>query len=88
MGLPSASPRLPAQPYPMSWDGSLRPILVSSISLKWAHYIDNTMLTWEDLLLLQDTLEALLERERMGSEPTKNSRPRHHCKVFGSCLVV
>ena len=28
MDLPSASPRLPAQPHRMSWDGSLRPVPV------------------------------------------------------------
>ena len=65
MGLASASPRLPAQPLHISWGGS--PRLVSfplpHIS-KTGHYMDDIMLTCEDLPLHQDILKALLEHLR------------------------
>lgn len=58
--------------------------LFSSTSVKWAHYIDDTMLTCEDLPLLQDTADCARTsaRERMGGEPKENSRSRNYHKVI------
>lgn len=43
-------------------DGSLRtvPVLFPQL-IKWAHFIDDIMLTYEHLPILQDTLKTLLE---------------------------
>lgn len=62
MDLTYASPRLPMWPHNMLWVGSLRPVpvLLPHIS-KMSHYIDNIMLTCEDLPLLLDTLQDLLK---------------------------
>lgn len=58
-------------------------------SRKWARYIDCIMLTCEDLPLLKDTenFYGTSIRERMDSEPTENSRLKHHNKVFGSHFI-
>ena len=52
-----------AQSYNMSWDGTQDLSLFSfPTSVKWSHYVDDIMLTREDLPLLQDTLQTLLEQ--------------------------
>lgn len=42
----------------MAWDVSLISCLTS---VKWAHYIDDIMITYEDSPLLQKSLQSLLD---------------------------
>ena len=61
---------------------------MEAIGIKWAHYVDGIMLT-----RLASSAEQSVNfagtsvKERMGSKPTENSRPRYHYKVLGSRLV-
>ena len=72
----------------MWWAWDLSPFSFPT-SVKWAHYVDDRMLTSKDLLLQQETADfaGTSAREKMGSEPIENSRPRHHHKVFENHLV-
>lgn len=58
-------------------------------SVKWVCGVFYIMLICKDLPLLLDTLKTVGTPmiERMGGEPTENSRPRSHHKVFESHLV-
>ena len=64
MALSRASPWSLAQHPHMSWDGSPRLVLVLLPHIsKTAHYMDDIMLTYSDLPLLQDLLQMLLEHQ-------------------------
>lgn len=52
-------------------------------SVKWAHYIADTMLTYKDLPVLQDRgFTGAPVRQRMSREPTDKSRPGYRRKVL------
>ena len=56
------------------------------MSVKRAHYIDDVMLSCEDLPHSAG-FAGTSARERMGSEPTQNSRPSQCHKASGSHMV-
>ena len=73
----------------MSW------MIIQDLSLfffpllvKWAHYVDDIMLIYEDLPLLQEILQAWLKhlRRRGWAKNPKNLRPRHSWKVLADHL--
>lgn len=70
-----------APPYTWGWHPT---------SVKWTHYIDDIMLKCEDLLLLQDTLQALLGHLwgwGWAVNHIKFKVSMDCSKVFESCLV-